>query len=123
MKWFSYNCKDVDLDKDILFRIVYIPPRGSLYTNITHFGEIQEDLLELNVVEKYQTCILGDFNAHTGTMDDFVSLDKHLLGDLFLDPSIVKLLDVIDSMDLLDIPKNRISKCKSKSWPIWCPIS
>ena len=78
VKWFTYSAKSNSLEKAILFGLVYIPPRGSAFTSITCFEELQEDLLNFNADNKFHVCLLGDYNAHTGKGDDYVTLDSYI---------------------------------------------
>ena len=95
VKWFIYSAKSNSLEKDILFGIVYIPPRGSAFTNITCFEELQEDLLNFNADNKFYVCLLGDYNAHTGTEDDYVTLDSYICDVTNLDEDTISLIDII----------------------------
>ena len=74
--WFTCS-----LCSDVLFCATYIPPEGCTYSNISIFDDLQHDLLEL-----YQNnsliCLLGDFNARTGNVQDFVTYDENF--DQFL---------------------------------------
>jgi hypothetical protein len=52
--------------------LVYIPPtENSVYGSVDIFDEIVEKLDHVTVNKNYQVCLLGDFNAHTGTHDDY----------------------------------------------------
>ena len=111
IKWLTVKS---GLDKDILIGVVYIPPRGSLYTTITSFEEIQQELLDVNIDNKYYVCLLGDFNAHTGALDDFVKIDRLVFKETEADEATISFLDISEHMEILDIPKSRKSKCEGR---------
>jgi hypothetical protein len=49
--------------------VVYIPPDNSIYSNIDMFNE--NTLLDNDL----QACLIGDFNAHTGNVSEYVVID------------------------------------------------
>ena len=49
---------------------VYIPPEGSSYARDDSFSELEQVIIEHDV-EK-DICVIGDFNARTGTLIDYV---------------------------------------------------
>lgn len=70
--WFKCS-----LFSNVLFCVTYIPPEGSKYSDISIFDDLEFDLLELNQNES-QICLLGDFNARTGNLCDFVTYDDSI---------------------------------------------
>ena len=59
---------------DILFGIVYVPPEGSKYTEHEAFESLSNIILELmEHLECPNVCLIGDFNARTGRLDDCLS--------------------------------------------------
>ena len=62
----------------IILGIVYIPPENSSYSSIELFEGIEsEPVLMYN--EDARVCIMGDFNARTGTQSDILSFDSNII--------------------------------------------
>ena len=57
-------------DKDILLCSVYIPPRDSPYFDPDIFTNLENDIN--NLKNDYSIVLMGDFNARTGTENDFI---------------------------------------------------
>ena len=57
------------IQKDLVISSVYIPPSHSRYAKVLHFEELDNFLLSYAFVGHYHL-LCGDFNAHTGVMDD-----------------------------------------------------
>ncbi|KAK7499247.1 hypothetical protein BaRGS_00009507 [Batillaria attramentaria] len=84
MKYYSFT--DVSLPENILsmkleglvFKeavtvgAVYIPPEGSTYANTDFFVQLQDCIVALGL---NNLCLLGDFNARTGTLNDIIEGD------------------------------------------------
>ena len=67
------------LDRHLIISSVYIPPCNSRYANVEHFSEIDDFLLEHSIDNAHLLC--GDFNAHTGTLADYVKPSIGNVGD------------------------------------------
>ena len=76
-----FYCFTCSLCSDVLFCATYIPPEGCTYSNISIFDDLEHDLLEL-YQNKSLICLLRDFKARTGNVQDFVTYDKNF--DQFL---------------------------------------
>ena len=50
---------------------MYIPPKGSKYSEIGMFDDLTTDLINFNNDNQYYVLIMGDFNSRTGTQQDF----------------------------------------------------
>ncbi len=72
--WFRISKCVLNSDKDLLVGAIYIPPEGTRYANINAFEKMDEELVRINVDERYHTCLMGDFNGFTSDQDDFVEL-------------------------------------------------
>jgi hypothetical protein len=57
-----------------------IPPDNSIYSNIDMFNDIENTLLDNDL----QACLIGDFNAHTGNVSEYVVIDNNILDVLNL---------------------------------------
>jgi len=102
--WFEINCLSKE---NILFGVVYIPPEGSVYSNIDIFDKIERDISSYcsnfdNIV------LLGDFNSRCGHLDDFVSIDCAITDDVF-DIETAAALNR-NQLQLLSFPIERHSK-------------
>jgi hypothetical protein len=73
--WFIL--KDV-LYAPVLFGAMCIPPENSIYSSIDIFDVIEDDILKFVAEKNCKVCLLGDFNARSGTKDDFVNLDDYV---------------------------------------------
>ncbi|CAG2187614.1 unnamed protein product [Mytilus edulis] len=91
------------LPSDLLFGIVYIPPENSVYGSVDIFDEILEKIIDITVNKNYQVCLLGDFNAHTGTHDDFVIVNDTILDSLLIDENSRKYMNSINALYELDV--------------------
>ena len=56
--------------KNVLFCAVYLGPEGSPYQNRNVFYELEQTIMYLNFDS---VCMLGDFNARTGSMNDLIT--------------------------------------------------
>ena len=54
--------------------VCYIPPEGTKYSSNDCFLEIEQKLVNLAQDSKH-VCLMGDFNAGTGTLPDFFTPD------------------------------------------------
>ena len=72
VSWYRIDKTITGLSKDLLLGVVYIPPEGSKYTNVSAFEECELELLELLSCNDALVCMCGDFNARTGNLCDLV---------------------------------------------------
>jgi hypothetical protein len=73
--WFIL--KDV-LYAPVVFGAMCIPPENSIYSSIDIFDVIEDDILKFVAEKNCKVCLLGDFDARSGTKDDFVNLDDYV---------------------------------------------
>ncbi|VDI00448.1 Hypothetical predicted protein [Mytilus galloprovincialis] len=73
--WFQVNGKTFNLDKPVVFGVVYIPPEYTRYSSDEAVNEIEQEFLRFSNISNY-ICLLGDFNARTGCDDDFVIINE-----------------------------------------------
>ena len=69
------------MDKDLLLGNVYLPPHNSPYAHEDMFTDIETSILDLRYTD-YNLIIVGDFNAHTSTKQDYVDLPDETTDDL-----------------------------------------
>ena len=110
----------IKVDKDLLgfdFIIgsVYIPHENSSFYSDNVFDNLSSDIFNLNCRYKLPFCLVGDFNARTATLDDFI--DTNYATDLGTLSDLPLLQDIQDSnhnLDLLGLNHNRVS-CDKKT--------
>ena len=83
--WFSLKVGCTN--NECLFGIVYIPPEGSCYSDVTIFDEIEHDLTSLRNAVTY-VCLFGDFNSRTKNNPDYVQLDDIVMENVGLEQNI-----------------------------------
>ena len=64
------------LGYNFIIGAVYIPHEGSIYYDNDVFDTICSDIINLNSKYDIPICLTGDFNARTGVLQDFVSLEE-----------------------------------------------
>ncbi|CAC5406155.1 unnamed protein product [Mytilus coruscus] len=92
---------------------IYIPPEGSKYSNLEAFDEIENELMSFKKVSDVHTALIGDFNAKTGILNDFVLADETLL-DLFhldTDNEIISYMLDYENLKSYNIPLQRVTQC------------
>ena len=81
--WFIVN--DNVFEYPVLIGSVYIPPESSTYSNIDIFDVIESDLIKYTSETNCKVCLVGDFNAHTGTKSDFTQINDYVCSSVELD--------------------------------------
>ena len=81
--WLSFSGNAFSLP--FILGVTYLPGEGSTHYDEDMFDNLLEDLVTLK--EQYDTpiCIVGDFNSRTGNLDDFVTIEDHVLRTINLD--------------------------------------
>ena len=93
---------------DIIGCAIYVEPENSTYANPDIFDCIENTLSRFS--DNHNFLLLGDFNARTATVNEFVNSDRYNF-DVYDDE--VKVAQRIDNEDLLlefGIPKSRYSR-------------
>ena len=90
VQWVLISNEILQDDKNLLLGCVYIPPENSKYASKESFSEIEDEMLQLQS-NNCNITLLGDFNAITKTLDDYVVPDD----------SFFEVLDDFDNSDLL----------------------
>ena len=57
---------------------VYLPCEGSIYNHHDIFSDIAQDLITLKTDFNIPVCLIGDFNARTGLLDDFLHIENEI---------------------------------------------
>jgi exonuclease III len=74
VKWLRLGCTITGYNHDILLGAIYIPPRQSVYSNVEMFTDLENELLNLRTNNEF-VLLCGDFNAHTGIVNEVVNFD------------------------------------------------
>ena len=63
---------------DLILGCVYLPCESSNFHYQELFTDIEDDLLNIQTTLHAPVCLIGDFNARTGLLDDFLDLDQNV---------------------------------------------
>jgi hypothetical protein len=91
-----------NLDEDVIFGIVYVPPENTRYSSNAAFAEIEAEYLVFSSNYNYIS-LLADSNGRTSNDDDFILINKNRHGDNFAD----FINDDLVTLDELGIPRKR----------------
>jgi hypothetical protein len=78
-------------DTNVLLGNIYIPPENTKYSCLDAFNEIESEMFQLSEHSDL-IGLLGDINAKTGKLLDYVETDKSLLN----------IFDLQDDVDLIN---------------------
>ncbi len=114
LMWLKLSCKFTNLDEDLIFGTVYVPPMTSRFYNNDQYEMFEHEIS--NICNKYSYVYLfGDHNAQTEEMVDFTVCDD-FLADLFdFDYDTINFLDQKAAMEHYGIELNRKSQDKKKN--------
>ena len=73
--WCSLDKNILCLDKDIVIGVGYISPERSNYSSIDKFDVIEADIFDLVSKKNCEILLMGDFNAHFGSISDITKYD------------------------------------------------
>ncbi|CAG2201848.1 unnamed protein product [Mytilus edulis] len=113
VQWMKVTKSIFGLQNDVIVGCIYIPPEGSKYSNLEAFDEIENELMSLKKVKDVHTALIGDFNAKTGILNDFVLADETLL-DLFhldTDNEIISYMLDYKNLKSYNIPLQSVTQC------------
>ncbi|CAB4003557.1 Hypothetical predicted protein [Paramuricea clavata] len=71
--WYKISKDLLNAEKDLFLCGVYIPPEKSVYFENEIFDELKNDIVSFE--SRGNVMILGDFNARTCKLEDFISND------------------------------------------------
>ncbi|WAR15016.1 hypothetical protein MAR_005121, partial [Mya arenaria] len=123
--WFQID--ESILDTKCVFGAIYIPPEGSPYSSIEIFDQIESDIVDFRS-EGLLVCMIGDFNARSGLLSDFISVDQHISDELLDIETEILLnknnLDVLaEPLPVVEEISNDISDDANNVKPTWNPDS
>ena len=73
--WFTF--KDYN-DLQCVFGAIYIHPEGSPDSSASIFDKLEQAIMNFCADEITYTCLMGDFNARSGLLSDFISIDEDI---------------------------------------------
>ena len=113
VQWVKITRNIFEFDNDVLLGCVYIPPEGSKYSNSEAFDEIESDLVSLVKKTDMHPFLIGDFNAKTSNLNDFIIPDDTLLEFFQLDDDVDILSYMLDYENLktYNVPLQRVTQC------------
>jgi hypothetical protein len=113
VQWVIISNVAFDLQNDSILGCVFVPPEGSKYSNSESFDEIEKELIALSKDSNMYSAIVGDFNAKTGTLNDFIITDERLL-DLFnfdCNNDVLSYMLDYENLENQGVPFSRVSQC------------
>ncbi|VDI52478.1 Hypothetical predicted protein [Mytilus galloprovincialis] len=99
----------------IMFGCIYVPPENSRYSSKDAFDEIETELITLKD-QSTATALLGDFNARSGSLCDYIIPDDELSKILNYDgiDEIDRCLYDYHNLCLYNVPLQRSSEDKGR---------
>lgn len=113
--WFTLSHEILNLEKDINFGVVYIPPQGSKYASDDPYMELQREILRY-CPSSDQTILMGDFNSRTGENDDFCLLDDHMRNEFGLQTVAHESQDIVNLFVQRNISLKRVNPDKNTNY-------
>ena len=111
--WFQLSKTFFQSVSDLLFGCVYIPPENSSYSSAESFNEIETDILYFSSKSISNIALIGDFNAKTGVLQDYIVPDQCIVDmfDIESDKEILEFMYDFENLRQYDIPLQRVTKC------------
>ncbi len=106
---------------EFILGTVYIPPGNSDFVVGDEFESLMDTLLTINEEYELPVCLVGDFNARTGRLEDLVALDPHIAeeaGLSQLENDIFVNVDRLESLNVSLLRKNSDNKCNSHGYKL-----
>ena len=111
--WFSLKQSLTGFDKELLVGAIYVPPEGTLYSSVDLFDEIESDLADLRSKEDRNVLLMGDFNAYTKSLADYID-SRQFDDDVVLDKQIWNLIEQSDLSNRSELFCTRVSQDKHR---------
>ena len=102
--WFSVDKVILKTSENVIFGIIYVPPESSNYSSVDAFSEIELEFQRLNKNSEF-ICLLGDMNARTGILPDYVDLNAN---DDFFEQNVLDISEFTDVTILDDMGLSRL---------------
>ncbi len=83
--WIEINESAFGEGNGIIIGAVYLPHEGSDYHCSDIFDNLAEDIININTNYDLPVALVGDFNARTGVLDDFVSAEDAIAAEAGID--------------------------------------
>lgn len=115
VQWLKLSKKLINQAYDVILGCIYIPPENSKYSSVDCFQDIENEMND-NFEMNNQFVLVGDFNAKTKNLDDFVQPDDTLIEalDINSNDDLFKYFYDVQKLDNLHIPLKRVSQCKAR---------
>ena len=89
---------------------IYLPCEGSKHKDIDAFDNLANEIVKLKIKYKLPICLVGDFNARTGNLNDTLNTDLNIVDDIELENQTNEMFDVNIDIRNENISRNRINK-------------
>ena len=111
-QWIEINSAATRLNENIVLGNIYIPPKQSKYSVSDPFEKLEQEIYE---VMSDENCIIlcGDFNSHTGTLNDYVTVEEDIHVQV-MDSETSASLNQHEILKTLKTPLNRQNKETAK---------
>ena len=107
--WLKLSKKDFSLDDDIILGIIYQPPENSrFYTD--NENEIFEVEITATCIRHKYVYLLGDLNARTSDVDDFIEADPFLSDYFDFDETVLNHFNKVSSLAQYNMSYKRASQ-------------
>ena len=107
--WLKLSKKDFSLDDDIILGIIYQPPENSrFYTD--NENEIFEVEITATCIRHKYVYLLGDMNARTSDVDDFIEADPFLSDYFDFDETVLNHFNKVSSLAQYNMSYKRASQ-------------
>lgn len=115
VQWVKIDKSLLQSDHNFIFGCIYVPPENTKYSSPEAFNEIESEMIDM-VKEGDYIGFLGDYNAKTGTLLDYVETDKSLLDlfDLDEDVDLIKFMYDYENLTKAGIPLDRKNSCTGR---------
>ena len=101
-------------DNNVLIASVYFPPDGSRFYDDHCFDYLLRRIHKHHDIENDLMLIVGDFNSHSGILNDIEETDLSLLKHAATCPDIYEANDTKRLLEMNDVPLKRSSRDKGR---------
>ncbi len=111
--WVRISKDFIGLEKNVYVGNVYVPPEGSRYGDVEHFVDIESEWVDICANDDSFLILGGDFNSHSGNLNDLVEFDNYVFDESFID-SQDELWLSYDNLRALNFDLQRYNTCKQR---------